>query len=636
MNANRTRRMDMAKNNGKQLQTLATDVSRRPALWLPGTIGGVTLALIWGLVGGLASCDSTAKFSLPDRKFNDVQVVTAFPSFIDDAGTITRICGAPLTDASGTPEVAQDANGLEFVINFVSTELKNPACAVDLDQSIKAHDLIELYPVQTGGLDPTVGPKNFEVDVQCIDGYGPASGCLTGVGKSIGLPKSVFYKQDAPRCDPNAEESRINVAILLDQSGSLSGLVDKNTFKEDTPNQFETPNTLEKSDPNGARIDAVNFLIDALNPDRDRVMGYYYNEKQTVQVAASDALYCFGGGDDGKKCVVNADCSKNGCYPDESNKDDSFDVLPFGEAEKAAFGSLARHRAYLKTGIDNKAKLGGEGRTPLYEALTTAYNFLKTKVTQNRHIVVVGDGPDTCTESEQYTYKNTAGKCRLPCNVFENFKKLRQQMHEDGYPVTLHFVQFQAKGYKQPDAHMMELACRTGGTYQFINTEEMNKSNGQATSNAMNRALIRVRNALSGSWRVGLRLQAMTDNSQIPTGKVMAVTGHIKFANPKFPSLSTVYQTQTSWKFDAASGFNEDRRLLFRKPCGRHTQCTGGADGFGDPECAANHCTEDGLCNSQPAPDRLPCGPINVSTGKGAQKCCGGKCAADCDGSCTK
>jgi len=577
-----------------------------------------------------AGGDTGVHWSVADRKFADVQVMSAFAAAVGADGSVTRVCGAPLTNAAGKAESVPAANGLELVVNLVSTELKTAKCAADFDQSVKPGELVDLTAVASSGPNATVSADHVKVTIDCIEERGPAGACKSKVGAVSGAAAaSVRYVEVAPRCDPAREDTRMNVALVLDHSGSISGFIDKTTFKEDTPAKRRAPNTLLPSDPNNARIGAVNFFIEALNDGRDRTIGYYYNEKKKVNVAASDDLSCVGAGQDGTKCVSNKDCKSGACFAGGSSEGDSFEIAPLGQAESAAFGAASRHRVYLQTALQDKVKYGGEGRTPLWEAVTIAYGFLKTKVGHNRHIVVVGDGPDTCTDSEDFVYKGSDGVGRAKCNVFENFRKLRAAMHEDGYPVQVHFVQFQAKGYRQPDAHMMEIACRSGGTYQFINSEEINKANTQAISTAMNRALIRVRYALSGTWRVGMKLPAMADGT-IPTGKLQAVAGKLRLANNKFPSLAAVYQTQTSWKFDASVGDNEDRRVLLRKPCMGHSACGGKSDGIGDAECGANHCTEDGLCKGTAAPDNLPCGKMNASTFIGTKKCCSGKCADDC------
>ena len=68
-----------------QRAVAAHSLSLRP--WLAGAMGVVLVA---------GACDSTAKFSIPDRKFSDLQVVNAFPAFVDDSGGITRVCGPAL------------------------------------------------------------------------------------------------------------------------------------------------------------------------------------------------------------------------------------------------------------------------------------------------------------------------------------------------------------------------------------------------------------------------------------------------------------------------------------------------------------------------------------------------------------
>jgi hypothetical protein len=192
-------------------------------------------------------------------------------------------------------------------------------------------------------------------------------------------------------------------------------------------------------------------------------------------------------------------------------------------------------------------------------------------------------------------------------------------MVEDGFPVQLHFIQWQSNGYKQPDAQQMEMACRSGGTYQFLNFTEMNKSDLAVLGDTMTRAINRVRFAMGGSWRVGVKLAEMDPTTgSIPTGEIWSIEGLIQFKNALFKSLETPYQYSTQWKFDLDKG-DEDRRLLFRRAC------TGASDCGGTDSCAQNHCDVGGICRSKAAPDKLPC------TGG---VCCSGTCSADCATAC--
>ncbi len=590
---------------------------QRPRLSL-----GVGLAIAGTLLAGLPSCDSTAKFSLPDRKFNDVQVVSGFPAHIDDTGTIVRVCGAPLDDS----DVQLSPNGVEFNLNFVSTELKSPLCDGDRDQSIKEGELIELTRVRASGSNSTVGPNNFQISLNCIEPRGvPGAACTTGIAGQALTPAAVNYVSLAGRCDPSREDTRLNVALVLDHSGSVSGFIDGKTNKEDNPAKRIPPETLKPSDPSNSRIPAAEFFVESLNA-RDRLIGYYFNEKVNVQVAGSDNITCVGGSKDGKKCVQDSDCpGGSGCFSGGASDGDSFEVLSLSDQQKKAFGSNAASRKYLLAALDDKVKYGGEGRSNVWDAIDTSYAHLKDNIpTGVRHVVVLTDGPETCSHGEDFTYVGSDGKCRSPClNAQQSYEALRKRMYEDGYPVVVHIVQFQAQGYREPDAKLQELACRTGGTYQFINTQEMNLSDGQVISSALRRAMARVRYALSGSWRVGLRLGKKDEAMpEVKTGLMHAADGFIKVQNENFPSLEQVYATLTSWKFGPESG-NEDRRVLFRKGCKTHADC-GGTD-----ECGANHCSVDGTCVAGAAPDKLPCGPA----GQG-QVCCSGVCSADCASAC--
>lgn len=610
--------------NGESATSVAPASGRSTRVRRVFAFGGA-LAIAAIAATALPSCDSTAKFSLPDRKFIDLQVVTTFPAHIAADGTLTRVCGVPLEN-----EVELAANGVELDLNFVSTELKKPLCATDRDQSIKEGELIELYRVKTDGEKPTVGINNFKVSVGCLEPRGPintAGSCSTGI-KGEGLtPSSVEYKRLAPRCSPSKEESRMNVALLMDHSGSVSGFVDKDTFKEDNGAKLNAADPLVPSDKQNSRIQAAERLIDSLN-DRDRLIGYYFNEKLGVSVAADDNLSCVGGPKNGKTCISDKDCNCGslagcGCFTGGAPDGDTFESMSLSDQQQKAFGSNAGSRQYLRAALESKVKYSGEGRSNLWDAIDTAYAHLKAqKVGGPRHIVVVTDGPETCMNSEEFVYVGSDQKCRIPClSANQSFIGLRKRMHTDEYPVVLHFLHFQSIGYKQPSAKMQELACRTGGTYQFVNTQEMNLSDAQAISGALIRAIKRIRYTLSGSWRVGLALNPIADPNLVKTGKMFSGDGFIKFENSNFPSLDTVYASSTSWKFGVESG-NEDRRVLFRKGCKTAADC-GGTD-----ECGQNHCTEDGLCVSTNAPDKLPCG------GGNGQVCCKGVCSKDCTDAC--
>ena len=593
---------------------LVPSIAGRPQAVRPWLAGAMGIVLVAG------ACDSTAKFSIPDRKFSDLQVVTAFPAFVDDSGGITRVCGPALDN-----EIALEPNAVEFTMNFVSTSLKNPACTGDADLSIKEGELIELSPLRTSGANATVAPGNFKVQLQCVEPRGTTvSGtCPTGIEGDGLSPSAVKYQANAGRCNPGKAETWVNVALLLDNSGSTSGLVDPKTNREDSK-LVDTPVKLQPSDPSDARISAARLFVQSLN-EKDRAIAYHFGEKLTdgVEVAASNNLGCIGGSKDLKPCLEDSDCPGGACIPGGNPNGNELELLARVDAEKKAFGNKPEHRKYLYAALDDpKVKDGGEGRAPLWKALSVAFDFLKNQTAlQNRHIIVLTDGPDTCTHSEDLTYVSSDNNCRTPCQTADvDFKALREKMSASQYPVTVHFIQWQSAGYKQPDAGMMEIACRTGGTYQFLNFQEMNQANLDDLNKAMQRAIFRVRYAMSGNWRVGLKLEAIKAPpiGQIATGELYAASGYLQFQNQLFPSLKTPYEYSTNWRFNFDTG-NEDRRVIFRRAC------SGSADCNGSDSCGANHCDIGGICRKNNAPDKLPCS---------GGVCCSGTCSADCAAAC--
>ena len=603
----------------------------RKRLWLPSTLVAGSMAVMWVMVGGVVSCDSTAKFSLPDRKFTDVQVVSAFPVRIEDDGTSKRICGAPLEG-----EIALDPNAVELTVNFVGSELKSPLCAGDADLSIKEGELIELLPVKTKEPGATVGANNFPITIDCVDPRTPVpqggvTGCNSAITNSNLTPTLIRYQNIVDRCDEDREDTRLNVAMLVDHSGSISGFVDKNTLLEDQAGDIDQPDKLEPSDQSHARIRATERLVDSLN-GRDRAIGYYFDEKVGAAVAASDQLACEGGSRHGMRCVQNSQCPGGvGCFRgsgDPANPVlDRFLDKTLDKAEEDAFGSNKDTRVYLKAALDFKVKYDGDGRAPLWHGVQTAYNFLKKgslASAKGRHIVVITDGPDTCKHSDDFAYSNGAGKCRIPCGSADaDFAAVLKLMHSDKYPVHVHFIQFQAQAqeYRKPDPRMMEVACRSGGTYQFINSQEMNVSSSEF-SNALTRAALRVRYAMGGSWRVTFKLPYFGPTQEIKGGDMYAIRGRLQFKNKRFPSLDPIYASQSAWRFGIDTG-NEDRRMLFRTSCATNADCNGTGD------CAANRCSSSGLCMAAPAQDRMPC-----NGGQGV--CCNGSCNTqdDCKDKC--
>ncbi|MBI5609323.1 MAG: hypothetical protein HY902_10645 [Deltaproteobacteria bacterium] len=657
---------------------------RAARLAIPATLMLSTLGLGWAVAGGLTSCDSTARFSLVDIKFDRVHVVSTFPAKVDKAaGKIIRACGAPIVDPdSGQPYPGQTsvvANGFEFNVNLVSNDLSavNPACKGDKDLQIRDGERVEQQLVTTSAeFGSTVAPQMFKLQAQCIEprvGIGDPTGCKTSMNQVTSTAAAVNFKQNSRRCNPQATETWQNVVILVDHSGSTSGQVVINTqscldatkFAEDLPANTKAPEQFGKcsSDKYFIRVQAAQLLIDQLNP-QDRVMTMLFDENEGVKVGCTDSARCRR--DDGtgafeeqpsmkgKVCYSDENCDvKNNfrCDPTLSSAvPDGYDLLDAPTAMKKCFGSSSEKKSHNRFGIDARARYNGVGRAPMLEAVDTAYKFLKTMVSapdpqkggNAKHIVLITDGPDTCTKSESFhfsdpksEFEGKVGQCRSECTTATtHYKELLAEMAKAGFPVKVHVIQLQSKGQTDPDPMLMELACRSDGTYQFLNQVEFVQDDPDEFYKAIGTAVSGVRHALGGSWRVGVldnRIAIGDPGSPMPVGTTMAMRGDLRFTNPLFASLAGTFippQGSVDWNPDfqfQQSGSNalRDRRLMFNVACSASSECGGGE------ACAPNHCAMGGTCKSANAPDLLRCGDND------GQFCCGGTCSATC-ASCSK
>ena len=584
----------------------------------------------------LFGCGDSApsKTSLPSVKFYAIEAVTAFPAKLDlqDGHVIGRVCGAPLNPSDPTLPLEpgpDDANGFEVTANFVASSLGDAPCAGDQALAVNEGELIDLKPVVTGE-GGTITPANFAFALRQV-GL-PAEQTVANVATPLPAT-AVRYAKTGGRCDPVNEGTWQDVALIIDNSGSMKGNVDKPTRKEDAEG-FYTPTvttlTSIASDWSSLRFNAARSFTDQLNP-KDRVVGYVFDENGP-KVASSDSFICNG---TGKPGFDNAPCrpeypetcpSPGSCEQDPTQTRDEYNV-PVANAECLAFGASRWQRNDLANGLDLRRN-AATGRANLWKSVDNAFRFLSGGGANcpdgpfgphgAMHIIVLTDGPDTCTDGDDFSYLSLAdptnGKCRTKCAGADiAWHDLLIQMAKLKYPVHVHFVQFQAAGYKQPDPRMMEMACRTGGTYQFINSEDFNKSSSQEFADALARAVNRVRDSLAGTWRVGFRWPS--DPDPLPVGQLRALDGDFVFTNPQFPSLDfAVHKLMPdAWRFAVTAP--EDRRALLRRACTTDAQC-GAAD-----SCAVGHCGEGGLCAVEVAPDGRPCDAAGQ-----AGRCHGGKC----------
>ncbi len=581
------------------------------------------IALLIAAALACMSCDTTAFFAIDNRPLTDLEVVSVFPVHIGTADQEpVRVCGVPLAG-----ETALAPDGVELVVNFVGAAVKRTTCAKDRDNSIHPGDEISLQPFIHETKHATVGPGLLDLDVQCIEPRAPAEAeCSVPSTKGGGLASSLRYVEVAPRCGmAPAEQTRMELALVIDNSGSTVGFVDRVNLHEDQPGKFESPTPLVPSDPHSARTWAASRLLEQLNAG-DRVIGYWYDEDSGIRVAASDNRSCEGGERDGLRCSKDAHCAGGWCQIGGAPGGNTLSSKTIPQWEKTAFGGGAEHRWLLDTDLQGSQKYAAEGRAPMWPAVGKAYDFLLGAAERNRQILVFADGPDTCNPSEDFDFTGSDGTCRLPCAVGgPDFETLRTKMHQAGWPVRLHFVQFQAPAYREPDAAMMEMACRSGGTYQFINSQEIALSGGDF-SKALSRATARLRRSLGGTWRVNHRQPALAAQQVVARGRAMALSGRLAFDSTRFACPEYGFTPATMAHFTPTTEA-EDGRLVFRTPCTSHSDCGG------QNACGANHCTSTGLCVAKAAPDRLPC--ASQAGTSSANMCCSGQCAANCVAACT-
>lgn len=531
----------------------------------------------------------------------------------------------------------------------------------DKDQSIRPGDMVQLAPDPNFASDKvrlaiaaeggTVSRDDFILNIACMerrdDSNSTTPSTCDGVAPSTGdNPSWIQYQSDFEPDDEGyfsrnfMDEGQIGVAILVDQSGSMKGLVDKHTFKEVDYKEGQilwNQPTWEPdgSDPKGQHINAVEHFLKELNPYEKSIVFQYGGE-----TGQKPEPVCWN--PDG---LTGMDLY-NHCYSDDRGL------------------ILDAHPDFNhKTGELAKLVNGGEGRTPLWQAVHDAYEFMTLAAdTESRNLVVIGDGPDTChPDSPDFlpvVMEDLPSGFKYvkqgPCSSMsyeEVRQKILDELEDDVVPrVRIHFVQFQAPGYLERDPRQQELACLTGGHYVFVNSEsipkedkdappeEANPITGKYLYPALESAIMKVRYALAGSWALAIDLPGL---NQQPKGAQIALKGDIKL-QVKTTGCSQPPCGITSKDMIVNLGFGlvgtqyddelgqVDIRPVFRQACVPADGCDWFAGG--DGECSDRMCLDtDLVCGAAPKADLEPCtaglccaglcmepdndGPVDCSTG---------------------
>ena len=572
---------------------------------------GAVLALTW-----YCACDSTASISVKEVKFDRLMILSSVGT-VDNGGADQRACEI---------DEAETVTGLDLAFVMKSADRQN-ACGgeEDQDQGIRPGDLIARKTVTVGSAEPSSRDVNivseiFSLAISCVEPYPDADlsttrTCAGAPNPTMNLSEVEWHTyQEAgttsgssePRCEPAA------VALLIDTSGSMLGYVDPdNGFREDQPGQFQWPDdgtrAVMATDPTGIRFAVASTFVKTLN-ENDRLVAFTYQERQD-----SDDLEVI--------CTL---------LP----LDATGDLTSEKEYVRKALNCFGVQREIVTSALE-RAKGGEEGRTPLWSAVKAAYEFLQrddAEAPHNRHIVVIGDGPDTCNaEAEEFIAERTqCGGTTYP--ELREFIEAKQS-EPGAVPIHIHFVQLQAKAYPWRDARQQELACLTDGHHQFLNLRDLQRSD---IAEALTEAMSRIRYALSGYWTLRATTAAFDVSSSstpgyLAPGTMFAVGGSLTLAANVFTAVERAHDFDAGGSDD--SGGPWDQRTSFRRTCDQDADCL--APGATPEPCRMYCSTQQKVCLDSAQvyvyPDSTKVDGNVVPTacttaGGGAGTCCAGVC----------
>jgi Mg-chelatase subunit ChlD len=557
-----------------------TDTLRRATIVALGA--PLALALL------AAGCDTNARFNINKRVFDKAVAVSTVPAKQAADGSFVPQCGGGEVDG--------------FLVNvaLLGTEFKGgPAgdAAKDKDRSIRPADIINTLDVD-GAATTDIrlsGTTNLGFTVDCIDPLPDADPVGCGGVPNAGVQiDDIQYEQFAA-----SRSVRHNVLILVDMSGSIKGWVDKTSLKEESPGSCcDLPQKLNEvaSDFYSLRVAAVREFISDLNAD-DHF-----------------GLIGFGEG------VPSGDLVEVPCKLPEV-EDSSWEV----KLDKC-FGA-ANDEIWIR-GV-NELQGGVAGRSTLWDALDKAYGWLKNRnqLKRTNHILVITDGPDTCESGENF------GSCQAPCPSAVGYQTLLDRLAADvGTPnvpqIHIHFVQFESLGYPGRDPRQMDVACRSGGLYQHINSNELSKFNETAFQLALRDAVSSVRLSLMGYWRVAVGAPVFGSNSGFPGGVPMG-SGYGLGGQLTVKEGSRLVARDEPFFFGSGQG-QWDTRLSVRKACGTKVDC--GAEAAAPSDCTVICSQETLTCPNGDAGVSLP---DTVSCLESTGICCGGVCEQGAGATCT-
>ena len=495
-----------------------------------GIKGVVGILLVFALQVLLSSCDATAILYVDQVKWDKLHVLSAVP-VKKEAGDYVPVCRS----------TTEDPVGLQLNVLFQGTTKKGDSGEKDI--SIKPFDLVDNQTI-----DPAkITPELFELDISCLEAYPDdnlyqCSNAFSG-GDDLPIDRVDFFNYHQPELTNNED---IAVAVLMDISGSMNGLVmplypfNEDSFAVVSSMAFGTSELA--TDPKNARYGALESFIKTLNDD-DAMILFAFNE------SGIDVVCEIPGQSGADRATKLEECFS-------SNRD-----LITGKDAGLA-----------KTALES---LQGEekGRTPLWSAIEEVYPYMQGRTDEAkeagvdkyklRHILVIGDGPDTCAPSPEQN------QCSGGCVAYStSYETVRDLIEADPMTdrVPIHFVQMAAKGYPQRDPRQQEVACLTGGHHNFVNTQDIP---GGVLQDVLTQTINRIRYTFRGYWRFEVPLGTVKKANEPPLGWLYGLTGGGRvLRGPEAVLVGNESNFIFKVNDDAVAGTNSaDKRISFRKEC---------------------------------------------------------------------
>ena len=482
-------------------------------------------------LGLLVGCNLAPEQKAPQfQKWDGLHVLSAVPVKKVD-GEYVPVC------RSTTEEPA----GLQLNALFQGTMMTGESG--DRDISIKP---LALLGNQT--VDPAKVTANlFELYFSCIESFpdddlSQCSSIFTG-GDDMMIDRVDFYNYGQPE---ETSQERVAVAVLMDMSGSMNGLVASHyPFQEgpiETLSQLMMFDSWPATDPKNARYVALVSFIKTLNHD-DALILFAFNDYGIDVVCEIDGK---AGADKATKLEE--------CFTTDRD-------LVLGRASEETKSALESLQGEEK------------GMTPLWSAIEEVYPYMQGRTEEAktagvndyklRHLLVIGDGPDTCAASPEQN------QCYGGCVAFSTtYDTLREMIEVDPMAdrIPIHFVQMAAKGYPERDPRQQEISCLTGGHYSFVNTFDI--PDGRLPD-VLSQTINRIRYTFRGYWRLAVPMGTIKKANNPPRGWLYGVTGGGKVL-PGAEGMLVQNEDAFSFKVldEAAGDYDQaDRRIAFRKEC---------------------------------------------------------------------